>query len=119
MLKKFLVALSLCSALFSPVASALAEEAVASAPAVTATVCSKCADNRWSRVTAVHPSASTRTEALPAFTIGSMAIVMPGFNRAELFPGSTKFGTCGSSCTSLIRSTGAKGTSNSVKRFSQ
>src|SRR6202047_5004179 len=46
-------------------------------PAVTATVCSKCADRLLSRVTAVQPSASTLTAALPAFTIGSMASTMP------------------------------------------
>ena len=31
-----------------------------------------------SSVTAVHPSSSTRTSGLPMFTIGSMAITMPG-----------------------------------------
>src|SRR5581483_7184746 len=46
-------------------------------PAVTATVCSKCADKLPSRVTAVQPSASTRTACRPAFTIGSIASTIP------------------------------------------
>src|SRR5262249_42218692 len=50
-------------------------------PAVTATVCSKCADRLPSRVTAVHPSASTFTAAPPAFTIGSIARTMPSVSR--------------------------------------
>src|SRR3954463_9521014 len=46
-------------------------------PAVTATVCSKCAARLPSFVTAVQPSASTLTAALPALTIGSIASTMP------------------------------------------
>src|SRR6266852_3328306 len=56
-------------------------------PAVTATVCSKCADRLLSRVTAVHPSLSTFTAALPALTIGSMASTMPSVSRGPR-PGS-------------------------------
>ena len=56
-------------------------------PAVTATVCSKCADRLLSRVTAVQPSASTLTAALPAFTIGSIASTMPSLSRGPR-PGS-------------------------------
>ncbi len=55
--------------------------------AVTATVCSKCADRLPSRVTAVQPSASTFTAALPAFTIGSIASTMPSVSRGPR-PGS-------------------------------
>src|SRR5712691_2633038 len=47
-------------------------------PAVTATVCSKCA---------VQPSASTFTVGLPAFTIGSIASTMPSVSRGPR-PGS-------------------------------
>src|SRR5262245_51404486 len=53
----------------------------------TATVCSKCADKLLSRVTAVHPSASTFTAGRPAFTIGSIASTMPSANRGPR-PGS-------------------------------
>src|SRR3984957_11574820 len=49
-------------------------------PAVTATVCSKCADRLLSRVTAVQPSASTLTAALPAFASGSIANTMPSLS---------------------------------------
>src|SRR6185436_11830845 len=56
-------------------------------PAVTATVCSKCADKLVSRVTAVHPSASTFTAGFPAFTIGSIASTMPSASRGP-WPGS-------------------------------
>src|SRR5580765_8514356 len=55
--------------------------------AVTATVCSKCADRLPSRVTAVQPSASTFTAAFPAFTIGSIASTMPSASRGPR-PGS-------------------------------
>ena len=44
---------------------------------VTTTVCSKCADNCLSFVTAVQPSPSTFTAGFPAFTIGSIARVIP------------------------------------------
>src|SRR5690348_8965445 len=47
----------------------------------TATVCSKCADNDPSSVTTVHLSGSVRMSAPPAFTMGSIAIVMPATNR--------------------------------------
>src|SRR5690242_11826693 len=49
--------------------------------AVTATVCSKCADRLRSRVTAVQPSESTFTVGFPAFTIGSIASTMPSVRR--------------------------------------
>src|SRR5580658_11020900 len=49
--------------------------------AVTATVCSKCAEYFPSSVTAVHLSALTRLPGLPAFTIGSMASTIPSFRR--------------------------------------
>src|SRR3954447_7098504 len=55
--------------------------------AVTATVCSKCADRLRSRVIAVQPSDSTLTAALPAFTIGSIASTMPSASRGPR-PGS-------------------------------
>src|SRR3954451_4223533 len=55
--------------------------------AVTATVCSKCADRLLSRVTAVQPSASTFTAGLPALTIGSIARTMPSASRGPR-PGS-------------------------------
>src|SRR5437868_4165746 len=55
--------------------------------ALTATVCSKCADRLLSRVTAVQPSASTFTAGFPAFTIGSVASTMPSARRGPR-PGS-------------------------------
>src|SRR6476646_9797506 len=55
--------------------------------AVTATVCSKWADRLPSFVTAVQPSASTFTDALPALTIGSIASTMPSACRGPR-PGS-------------------------------
>ena len=70
MLKKFLVALSLCSALFSPVASALAEEAVASAPAVTATA-------------APAPAAATSAVAAPAEAASAAAPAAPTVNKGD------------------------------------
>src|SRR5262245_48282184 len=64
---------------------------------VIRTVCSKWAEGRPSLVTTVQPSFKISTVAFPAFTIGSMAMVIPGRNFGDdLF--STKFGTCGSSC---------------------
>jgi hypothetical protein len=48
--------------------------------AVTATVCSKCAERLPSSVTAVHPSASTVVALAPRLTIGSIAKTIPGFN---------------------------------------
>src|SRR5581483_5767011 len=64
--------------------------------AVTATQCSKWALKLPSSVTAVQRSSSTRAPALPAFTMGSMAITMPSRSRAPC-PRVPKFGTCGSS----------------------
>src|SRR5215510_1046329 len=55
--------------------------------AVTATVCSKCADRLLSRVTAVQPSPNTFTAGFPAFTIGSIANTMPSASRGPR-PGS-------------------------------
>src|SRR4051812_46107413 len=59
---------------------------------VIKTVCSKCAEGRPSLVTTVHPSLNISTVGLPALTIGSIAIVIPGRNFGDDFP-STKFGT--------------------------
>jgi hypothetical protein len=53
--------------------------------AVTATVCSKCAEYFPSSVTAVHLSARTRLPGAPAFTIGSIAKTIPSFNRGFSF----------------------------------
>src|SRR5271154_267200 len=47
---------------------------------VTKTVCSKWADIEPSRVTTVQPSFKIFTSAEPALTIGSIAMVMPGFS---------------------------------------
>jgi hypothetical protein len=49
--------------------------------AVTATVCSKCAERLPSFVTAVHPSLNTFTPGWPTFTIGSIARTMPSASR--------------------------------------
>src|SRR5216683_4036997 len=49
--------------------------------AVTATVCSKCAEGLPSAVSATH-SSRMRTSGLPAFTIGSTAMTIPSCNRA-------------------------------------
>src|SRR5579859_6813389 len=49
--------------------------------AVTATVCSKCADGLPSAVSATH-SSRMRTSGRPAFTMGSTAMTMPSCNRA-------------------------------------
>src|SRR5262249_5872891 len=54
--------------------------------AVTATVCSNCADSERSRVTAVHPSSSTFTSWRPALIIGSTVKNMPS-RRASPTPG--------------------------------
>src|ERR1041384_1334847 len=47
---------------------------------VMSTVCSKWADNEPSSVTTVQPSFKIFTPGNPAFTIGSMAMVIPGRN---------------------------------------
>src|SRR5690606_20041191 len=49
--------------------------------AVTASVCSKCAERLPSRVTAVQPSLRIRTSGPPAFTIGSIARTRPSVRR--------------------------------------
>src|SRR5260221_4033967 len=49
--------------------------------AVTATVCSKCAERLPSAVCASHSSRMT-TSGPPSFTIGSTAITIPSCNRA-------------------------------------
>src|SRR5215467_6635035 len=49
--------------------------------AVTATVCSKCAEGLPSAVSAVH-SSRIRTSGRPALTIGSTAMTMPSCKRA-------------------------------------
>src|SRR6266851_5044819 len=54
--------------------------------AVTATVCSKCAEGLPSAVSATH-SSRMRTSGRPAFTMGSMAITIPSCNRVPR-PGS-------------------------------
>src|SRR5262249_11886880 len=64
---------------------------------VTAIVCSKCAARLPSLVTAVQPSSRMRTSYEPIVTIGSMATTMPGLSCGP-WPGSPKFGICGSSC---------------------
>ena len=69
---------------------------ISGSPSVTAMVCSQCAEGCPSRVTTVHPSGRNFTLATPAFTIGSMASVMPGRSSGVL-PPLTKLGTCGSS----------------------
>src|SRR2546425_2512413 len=66
--------------------------------AVTATVCSQCAEGWPSFVRTVHPSPSITTSKVPRFTIGSIARVMPSRNTVPV-PGSPKFGICGSSCS--------------------
>jgi hypothetical protein len=55
--------------------------------AVTATVCSKCAESLESAVTAVQPSSSTFTAGLPVFTIGSIAKTIPSSNRGPWLGG--------------------------------
>src|SRR5213596_1437554 len=47
-------------------------------------VCSKCADGIPSAVHTVQPSSSNLTEAVPELIIGSMASVIPAFNRGPL-----------------------------------
>src|SRR3989442_7765578 len=64
---------------------------------VTAIVCSKCAARLPSLVTAVHPSSRIFTSNEPIVTIGSMASTMPALSWGP-WPGSPKFGICGSSC---------------------
>src|ERR1043166_5258909 len=64
---------------------------------VTAMVCSKCAARLPSLVTAVHPSSRMRTSYEPIVTIGSMATTIPVLSCGP-WPGSPKFGICGSSC---------------------
>jgi len=50
---------------------------ISGSPPVTKTVCSKWADSEPSCVTAVQPSFNIFTPAWPAFTIGSIANVIP------------------------------------------
>jgi len=56
--------------------------------AVTATVCSQCADRLPSREVMVQPSSPSRTSGPPTFTIGSMAMTQPsrssGPNRSPV-----------------------------------
>src|SRR5258708_39516316 len=70
---------------------------ISGSDSVINTVCSKWAESEPSWVTTVQPSFKIFTPAMPAFTIGSMAMVMPGRNFRDDLP-STKLGTCGSSC---------------------
>src|SRR6266540_1831802 len=57
---------------------------ISGSDAVINTVCSKWADSEPSCVTAVQPSFKIFTAGPPAFTIGSMARVMPGNSRWSL-----------------------------------
>ena len=82
---------------------AFAHVKISGSPSVIRTECSKWADSEPSCVTTVQPSFKIFILARPALTIGSMAIVMPGFNLGESFKPSSKFGTCGSSC--IVRPT--------------
>ncbi len=50
---------------------------------VTATECSKCADEDLSPVMTVQPSLRTSTSWPPILTIGSMAKTIPGIIRGE------------------------------------
>ena len=56
---------------------------------VTATQCSKCAEQDPSFVTAVHLSLRTFDSGRPALTIGSIASTMPSFSRGFSFFRST------------------------------
>src|SRR2546425_12936622 len=55
---------------------------ISASPSVTSTVCSKCALGAPSAVTTVQPSLNICTALPPALIIGSIAMVMPGFNFA-------------------------------------
>src|SRR5579862_9789052 len=66
---------------------------ISGSDSVMSTVCSKWADNEPSCVTTVQPSFKIFTPGNPAFTIGSIAKVIPGRNF-WLFFESTKFGIC-------------------------
>src|SRR3954451_8891544 len=70
---------------------------ISGSDSVMSTVCSKWADNEPSCATTVQPSFKIFTPGNPAFTIGSIAIVIPGRSRSDRLL-STKFGTWGSSC---------------------
>src|SRR5215831_4454853 len=65
---------------------------ISGSDSVMSTVCSKWADNEPSCVTTVQPSFKIFTPGKPAFTIGSMAMVIPGLSFSDLLP-STKLGT--------------------------
>src|SRR6185369_12533937 len=56
---------------------------------VTATQCSKCAEQDPSLVTAVHLSLRTFDSGPPALTIGSIASTMPSLSRGFSFLRST------------------------------
>ena len=65
--------------LTSPVPRSAGLEVKTSKPvSVTRTVCSHCADKEWSFVTTVQPSDKSFTSRLPALTIGSTVMVIPG-----------------------------------------
>src|SRR5256714_14686359 len=51
---------------------------------VIRTVCSKCAEGIPSAVQTVQPSSSNLTAAVPELIIGSIASVIPAFNRGPL-----------------------------------
>src|SRR5215471_6892877 len=65
---------------------------ISGSDSVMSTVCSKWADNEPSSETTVQSSFKIFTPGNPALTIGSMAMVIPGFNFSVFLP-STKFGT--------------------------
>src|SRR5262245_35982180 len=64
---------------------------ISGSPSVMSTVCSKWADNEPSWVTTVQPSFKVFVSGRPAFTIGSIAIVMPARSFLLGLP-STKLG---------------------------
>src|SRR3989338_2650204 len=66
----------------------------------TLTVCSKCADNLLSFVTAVHLSPKISISCEPSLTMGSIAKTMPFFNLGPV-PAVPKLGISGSSCIFL------------------
>jgi hypothetical protein len=55
---------------------------ISGSPFVTKTVCSKCAEGKWSAVTTVQSSSRTLTAARPILTIGSIARVIPALSLA-------------------------------------
>jgi len=56
---------------------------ISGSASVIKTVCSKWADSEPSTVTTVQPSFNLFVSAAPAFTMGSIANVIPGFKTGE------------------------------------